>query len=103
MVRHLQGTITITMLYLLRHDRATAELKFFKEYQDTERALALNDWRGLELEYNLSHGSHEVVLLQAKNRALLRKTHPKYDIPETTGEKLFTAALIVGLIAALTS
>ena len=88
---------------LIHHDRASGKLEFFKEYQDTERAAALSDWRDLELKHNFLHGSHEVVLLQAKNRAQLRKTHPKYDIPETTGEKLFTAALIVGLIAALTS
>ena len=36
------------MLYLLHYDRASTKLEFFKEYQDTERAIALSRKAGIE-------------------------------------------------------
>jgi hypothetical protein len=91
------------MLYLLHYDRAVSKLLFFKEYQDADRSIALNDWRDLEIRHNLQDGSQEVVLLQAQSRDQLRRTHPKYEIPQTTGEKLFVGAVILGVLFALTA
>jgi hypothetical protein len=91
------------MLYLLHYDRAVSKLLSFKEYQDADRSIALNDWRDLEIRHNLQDGSQEVVLLQAQSRDQLRRTHPKYEIPQTTGEKLFVGAVILGVLFALTA
>ena len=89
------------MLYLIHYDRASAKLLSSQEYEDAERATALNDRQTLELEHNIFNGNQEVVLLQAKNRDQLRSTHPKYNIPRTTGEELLTAKVIISLTAAV--
>lgn len=91
------------MLYLLHYDRSKSKLVSFKDYPDTDRALALNDRRDLEIQYNRADGSQEVVLLQAQDRDQLRRTHPKYEIPHTTGEKLFVGAAVLGVLMALTA
>jgi hypothetical protein len=91
------------MLFLVHYDRKESKVMFFKEYQDSERVLAYQEQLALEMKHNLRDGSQEIVLLEASNKDQLLKTHPKYYVGSTNGEKLFIAALVLGMLALLKS
>ena len=89
------------MLFLVHYDRKQNKMVSLKEYQEEERQLAYQDRLAMEKIHARLDGSQEIVLLEAKNKEQLRKTHPKY-VPDTMTEKIFLGAAIVGVLALLT-
>jgi hypothetical protein len=90
------------MLFLVHYDRKKSKVISFKEYRESERALAYQEHLELEKKHNLHDGSQEIVLLEAVDKEQLKKTHPKY-VANTTGETLFMATVVVGVLAWLAS
>ena len=88
------------MLFLIHYDRKASKVLNFREYQDGERQRAQQDRFAMEMQHNLRTGDHEIVLLEAADKAQLRKSHPKY-VPMSDGEKLFWAGAAALLLAAL--
>ena len=72
------------MIFLIEYDRQRAQIVYFKSYTDAESNVADDERLALELELNRQRIEHEVVLLQAKDEAALRRTHRRYfeDIRE---------------------
>jgi hypothetical protein len=88
------------MLFLIHYDRKNSKVLTRKEYQDNERAIAVQDRLAMERLHNLKGGEQEIVLLEAVDAAQLRKTHPKY-VPMPDVERLFWAGAAALLMAAL--
>ncbi|TAG26887.1 MAG: hypothetical protein EAZ37_06985 [Burkholderiales bacterium] len=88
------------MLYLVHYDRKENKVVTLKEYQEQERPLAYAARLDMERIYARLDGSQEIVLLEAADKAQLRKTHPKY-VPDTTAEKIFLGAAVMGVLALL--
>lgn len=66
------------MIYLIEYDRSSRRLLYLAPYSDVERSAA--EGARLELEL-LRHreGVHtEIVLLEARDEAALRRTHQRY-------------------------
>jgi len=66
------------MIFLIEYDRQRAQIVNFKSYSDADSNIADDERLALELDLNRQHIEHEVVLLQAKNKAALRRTHRRY-------------------------
>jgi hypothetical protein len=66
------------MWFLIEYDRPTGTLIRFDEFQDSERSSVQHARLSLEIELNKRKVDHEVVILQAKDEAALRKTHRRY-------------------------
>jgi hypothetical protein len=61
-----------------RLDRATAKLVSIASFLDDQRTLAQDKRLALELELNDAGATREVVLLEAVDEAMLRRTHRRY-------------------------
>jgi hypothetical protein len=66
------------MIFLIHYDRKSGQTLTFKDYQESERQLALDDRLKLEIEFNTGVASQEIILLEAASREALRHTHAKY-------------------------
>jgi hypothetical protein len=66
------------MWFLIEYDRPSGQLTRFDEFQDSDRTLAQQTRLAVEIELNRQRVTHEVVTLQAKDEAALRKTHRRY-------------------------
>ncbi len=66
------------MVFLLEYDRKRGALKMLRPFRDSERSLAEKARLDLELSLNKRGVGHEVVLLEARDEAALRKTHRRY-------------------------
>jgi hypothetical protein len=72
------------MLFLIEYDRPIGKIISLITFEDLERQHAEDSRLVLELALNRSGIEREVVLLQAKDEAALRRTHRRYfeDITE---------------------
>jgi hypothetical protein len=93
------------MWFLIEYDRPSGTLVRFEQFQESERTLAQQARLSLEIDLNRQRVNHEIVILQAKDEAAVRKTHRRYfesldqlasklaylsvisDNPESFGEK----------------
>jgi hypothetical protein len=91
------------MLFLIHYDRLQTKIVSFTEYKDSERAHANQARLELEIQYNQHNGTQEIVLLEAVNKAQLKKTHPKYVPENSLIDNLFIGALIGAVIAGVLS
>jgi hypothetical protein len=66
------------MWFLIEYDRPSGILVRLDEFREHERSLAEETRLSLEIELNKKKLTHEVVILQAKDEAALRKTHRRY-------------------------
>ena len=66
------------MIFLLDYDRSLGRLVSMATYQDNRLAEAQDARLQLELELNRAGVSREVVLLEAANEEVLRRTHRRY-------------------------
>lgn len=66
------------MLFLIEYDRSQGEIVTIQEFADSERAIAENVRLEMELKLNRLGTPREVVLLEAKSKAALRRTHRRY-------------------------
>jgi hypothetical protein len=66
------------MVFLIRYDRRAGTITSLQAFHDIDRAIAESKRLEMELAGDLSSGSNEIVLLEAKSEADLRKTHRRY-------------------------
>jgi hypothetical protein len=66
------------MIYLIEYDRRRGHLDTFETFEDEELRTAETARLDLELRLNREGVEHEVVLLQARDEAALRRTHARY-------------------------
>jgi hypothetical protein len=73
------------VIFLIEYHRPKGRLISFEVFEDTQRSEAENSRLGIELELNRKGIDHEVVLLEAKSKDALRKTHRRYfeDLGDT--------------------
>jgi len=72
------------MIFLIDYECKTGVLHQFKRFRDDQRAEAQRERLVVEMSWNGSRESHEVVLLEAEREETLRRTHRRYF--ETTKE-----------------
>ncbi len=66
------------MIYLIAYDRKIAKVLSLDEFPDAERVRAQNLRIEKEIAAHNSHQSLEIVLLEARSKDTLRRTHAKY-------------------------
>jgi hypothetical protein len=66
------------MIYVIHYDRCKSETKAFIEFSDTQRSNAMKERLKLEKMFNLGEACEEIVLLEALDLDVLKKTHGKY-------------------------
>jgi hypothetical protein len=66
------------MVFLIRYDRRNGRIESLDAFDDTDRLKAEQTRLELELSQRSSRGASEIVLLEAKSEADLRKTHRRY-------------------------
>jgi len=66
------------MIFLIEFDRAKERLITFSKFADADREDAEDRRLKIELELHRQGIDHEVVLLEAVNEDLLRRTHRRY-------------------------
>ena len=82
------------MIFLIEYDRPARRTVLYKTFADTELSKA-HDER-LKIELDLNHRGllmqHEVVLLQARDEQVIRRTHGHYleNLPEPADPVLAT-------------
>ena len=78
------------MIFLIEYDRSAGKIVFDQEFRDTDRGAAQQARLARELELNSRKIAHEVVLLEAENKAALLETHRRYF---QTGREFVTASM----------
>jgi hypothetical protein len=66
------------MLFLIDYDRRAGRIVELRQYEDSQRAIAIEERRKLELGHNASGVERELVLLEAEDEAAIRQTHRRY-------------------------
>jgi hypothetical protein len=66
------------MIFLIEYDRNSGSLVTFKNFPDSQQREANESRLQLELELNRHGIEREIVLLEAKDEAALRRTHRRY-------------------------
>jgi hypothetical protein len=66
------------MLFLIDYDRRAGRIAEMRRYDDSQRALAMEERLNIELTHNASGIEREVVLLEAADEAAIRQTHQRY-------------------------
>lgn len=66
------------MIFLIQYNRKSGRIVLRHEYSDADRSTAQEDRLNLELELNEKEIDDEVVLLEAMNLEVLRRTHRRY-------------------------
>ena len=66
------------MIFLIEYNRPEGRLVTFKVFDQSERSKAQERRLEIELDLNRKKIDHEVVLLEAANEAVLRRTHRRY-------------------------
>lgn len=66
------------MIFLVEYERARGRLVKLTEFLDSDLAKAEASRLALEIDLSRQRIDREVVLLQAKNRDALRRTHQRY-------------------------
>jgi len=66
------------MIFLIEYHRPKGRIVTFKRFKDSERLEAQKSRLDLELDLNHRGVDHEVVLLEARSKDALRRTHRRY-------------------------
>ncbi len=66
------------MIFLVEYKRSEGKIISFHEFSDSDSDLAEDALLNVEISLNRKNIEHEVVLLQAPNKAALLKTHRRY-------------------------
>ena len=66
------------MIFLVEYNRNEGTLITFRNFDDSQRQIAIDRRLEVELDLNRRGIDHEVVLLEAENEAALRRTHRRY-------------------------
>ncbi len=66
------------MIFLVEYNRSQARTIRMLEFPDSSKREAEDARLKLELELNASGTKHDVVLLEAKSKEALRRTHRRY-------------------------
>jgi hypothetical protein len=83
------------MLFLIDYDRRAGKIAELQRYDDSQRALAMEERLRIELAHNAAGVEREVVLLDAADEAAIRQTHRRYfadlaelaKLPQPNGSK----------------
>ena len=66
------------MVFLIEYDRSAGRTIAIRSFDESNRTAAQEARLELELDLIRQDIDHEVVLLEARNEAALRKTHRRY-------------------------
>ena len=66
------------MLFLIEYDRPNGKLVRLESFADADHKTAEDLRLNLELDLNRRRIEHEVVLLKARDKTALRRTHRRY-------------------------
>ena len=66
------------MIYLIEYNRPEGRLVTFKTFDQSDGTLAANLRLEIELDLNRKGIDHEVVILEAANENVLRRSHRRY-------------------------
>jgi hypothetical protein len=82
------------MLFLIDYQRHTGKIVAMRAFDDSQRRSAYGARFELERLRNQEGTDHEVVLLEATDEQVIRRTHSRYfetqeesvSVPDTSGE-----------------
>lgn len=85
------------MIFLIQYDRRAGTIRSLEVFEDVDRQLAESTRLEMELSEVPLNGESEIVLLEAKSEADLRKTHRRYfesaqDLVKSAAEDAAAAA-----------
>lgn len=66
------------MVFLIHYDRASGRLVELREFLDSQRDEAALARLDLEIQLLAQGNGHEVVLLEASSKDILKNTHRRY-------------------------
>jgi hypothetical protein len=66
------------VIFLIDYSRSKGELVKLRSFADSERGVAEEARLELELSNSRDGIAHEVVILEARDEAVLRRTHRRY-------------------------
>ena len=66
------------MIFLIEYNRKEGQMVIFKRFKDSDRTKAEAERLDLELKLNRTKVKHEVVILEALNLRLVKRTHRRY-------------------------
>ena len=66
------------MIFLIEYKRSAGLLVTFRRFDDSQREQAWGERLALELDLHRKGIEHEVVLLEAENEGIIRRTHGRY-------------------------
>jgi hypothetical protein len=66
------------VIFLLEYNRKAQALVTFRRYSDADRQAAERERLTLEIDLNRRGVDHEVVILEARDDAALKRTHGRY-------------------------
>jgi hypothetical protein len=66
------------VIFLIEYDRSEGRIVTFRDFEDVRRHDAEEMRLALELDLNRKCIDHEVVLLEAADKASLLRTHQRY-------------------------
>ena len=66
------------MTFLIEYDPRKDHTIQFREFSDSERTIAQEARLALELDLHYKGIDHEVVILEAARKDILRRTHQRY-------------------------
>jgi hypothetical protein len=91
------------MLFLIEYDRPGGSIVQLRKFEDVFREVAEDARLSLELDLNRQGVEHEVVLLDARDEAALRRTHGRYfeSVAELVGSSPQVQALLMGTAKSL--
>jgi hypothetical protein len=68
------------VIYLIEYNRTLGQVVSLREFEDMRRHDAAESRLAIELELNQNQVDHEVVLLEAEDKAALLRTHQRYFV-----------------------
>ncbi len=66
------------MIFLIEYNRSQGQIVTSRNFDDSRRREAQDSMLELELDLNRKGIDHEVVLLEARSEADIRRTHRRY-------------------------
>lgn len=66
------------MVFLIEYDRQAGKIVTIKGFKESDRKVAEDKRLETELNLNTIGSKHEVVILEADNKNILRRTHARY-------------------------
>ena len=66
------------MIFLIEYNRGEGRIVTYRQFDDADRRLAMEERLEIELALNRDGIDHEVVLLDAGSEEELKRTHQRY-------------------------